>query len=239
MHGVLLEGLQSHLKQQANDDTTGSKVHESVTHDRPTSQSDPTPSQNGTSSRITGHPKPNVLLIGNSLLHDIHPRALSSLCNIRKAQAGTATQATQLVKESTATDVDCVCVQLITNEAKDTSHPKSTVQTCTQQMAELLESVETKWPSSKIVVSLAPPRGDSDECAEIQTLINGNLVMEYTNNSKICVIRNDDFGHNGWPDQSLYHDHVHLNTYGTGLLASKLKRAIHTSLSLKPTKYHK
>jgi hypothetical protein len=92
-----------------------------------------------------------------------------------------------------------------------------------------MDVVQNRWPECKVIVGLAPPRGDNDRCAFIQSAINSELrLMERS----VDFIDMDDFGLDGYPNVNYYTDHIHLNHTGVSMYTSRLKRHIHTALNI-------
>ena len=54
-------------------------------------------------------------------------------------------------------------------------------------MKDLTDQVEEKWPDSKIIISLATPRNDSNLLQINTQVVNALLKKEYMDNSKITI----------------------------------------------------
>ena len=131
-------------------------------------------------------------------------------------------------------NISCVCLQLGTNEARDTSSPYDTAAKLVSSIQILVDSILSKWPKCKIVISLSPPRGDEEISSTIQNIANNSLKCLYAEGKNVTTMCNDDLGYNGCPEPALFsRDLIHLSQQGTKILASKLKWEIHNALKIK------
>ena len=121
--------------------------------------------------------KPTVMLVGNSLINEINPRALSPSFYTEKVKASKIDEAIKVVEDSEIEDIQCVCAQLITNDCKDVSNMKEAVDTFTEKLDKLVSLVHSKWAESSIVLSLGPPRGDSNVNSDLQSLFNTSTAL--------------------------------------------------------------
>ena len=119
--------------------------------------------------------KPTVLLVGNSHLKHINTRALSNRCTVSKMDAPTIELAREQILKYEGPQPKCVVVQEITNEAKASGNPKDIANKCVEDVESTLDVIQDRWPECKVIVGLAPPRGDSDRAANIQTNVNSQL----------------------------------------------------------------
>ena len=178
-------------------------------------------------------PVAKVLLIGNSLTTHIREKALGQdKMNITKIPAQHISAAREAIMNYSGPEPQCVVIQVITNEAKDTAHSgKLVTQHCLEGFDGCLDIINDKWPLCKPIVGLAPPRGDSDRNANVQTAINGQLRLNL-NERSVDYMDLDDFGYNLYPNNKLYSDHIHFNQSGVSRYASRLKKHLHTVLGL-------
>ena len=126
----------------------------------------------------------------------------------------------------------CIYIQAISNEAKRTNEPHESARKCLSSFSALTDAVSEKWPTSKIVIGLAPPRSDNSTSSTIQSIVNNSLRLLMPAKS-VSLLELDDFGYNGYPDGRYYKDPVHFNKAGTSILASRIKRHIHNALGIK------
>jgi ribA/ribD-fused uncharacterized protein len=222
-HGRLLERIRDKLCSEAT---------------AATAEKSPSPAAHSDSKSIAQNiphaTKPRAVLMGNSLLNGIDHAALSQQYKVERANAATVEVAMDKVKNWDKQDtIDCLCLQLITNEARNIQNPAQTVENCSKGIADLISITNDKWPSCKIVVSLPPPRGDSDKSHHIQSVVSSFITLQSMANDHLTVVNNDDFGIEGYPDTKFYQDdQIHLNQRGKNHLVSKLKKGINSVLQL-------
>ena len=104
-----------------------------------------------------------------------------------------------------------------------------------QSIEELVVTSSSKWPMTKIVISLFPPRYDDDAFSIKAELVNAKLKKSFMNNDMITTQdhnnltpRSDQFNRDG----------IHLSKLGTKLLASNMRKALMRALNLKSNRQY-
>ena len=110
--------------------------------------------------------------------------------------------------------------QLTANEAKSMRQISEVI----TSYKELIDKVEKKFPTCKILLSLAPVKYNGSRFSIRAAAINATLSAEYLGTNVICI----DNG--GIPPYNFHVDGVHLTQYGTSNLASNMKRALEYQL---------
>ena len=217
MHGKLLMEL-------ANQHTTGS--HCSVpTH---------TPNMDDSTSSMSRQKKlPKIIVVGNSLTTPINERALGQhTMEVSKIPATNISAVRDKLIGYDGEEPQCIVIQAITNEARDTDKsPKLVTRQCLDDFEGCLDTINNKWPLCKPIVCLAPPRGDDDRCAGIQAAINSQLRLVLDERGVDCM-NLDDFGYNAYPNQRYYSDFIHFNQVGVSRYASRMQHLIHKVIKL-------
>jgi hypothetical protein len=128
-----------------------------------------------------GSPKPTVVLLGNSLLKDIHNR-LSWDFNTTKMTAYTIPEAKAAV-DSLTSKPSAICFQLITNDVMTSQNATDVV----RDHIHLIDQTKKKFPQSKVIVSLAPHRMDNAKFATMSRLVNASLEDHYQDSDIKCL----------------------------------------------------
>lgn len=163
--------------------------------------------------------KPEVVLIGNSLLQGIHPAKLSQEFNTNVSPAYTIQEAQRAVQNLT-TQPQAVIFQLTTNDVKNNN-----ALTTAQDYHKLVRNTQAKLPSAKIIVSQAPnhPKAPYSTCI---STANNNLA-DMLKGSPIPCVDNSHI-------RSFRQDKVHLSRYGSSALARSIKGAVYQALDIPP-----
>lgn len=175
--------------------------------------------------------QPELLLIGSSIVKGIHAEGI-----MKGTEMKTTKETAYTVKE--AEDVvnmygghpKCVTFQIMSNDLK-TKEPEE----CVEEMTGLIDQTRKKF-NCQVVVSLPPPRSDTEERQLKTEQYNINMKRAYINNDAVCISDNSTLGQNGHPQQKFYEDdQVHLNEHGTRILASNIRRMVMKTLHIKAT----
>ena len=227
-HGILLMNLRESTKSdvtQATRKTVTPQINQPI---QPQSQS-----ASSTSCLPLVHnawsTKPKVLMIGNSLWKNISEKDLSGNCSINKVFIPLVEMALEKIHSFANESYKCICIQLVTNEVRNASmNAKNLAHDCTEKMCTLVNIICEIWPEAQVIISQATPRADKPTWSSIQSLINCNLGIYYTNSQRVSVIDHEEFRQDGVLVKDLYtSDLVHLSAQGSAKLAAKLKFAIH------------
>lgn len=160
--------------------------------------------------------KPKVAIIGNTLLAGIKPRALSSRCYTNIYPAETTSDARVVISEMDKVP-DIIGLQLIANEASNTSNPTKTAESCTSDIVDLVQ----EHPNTHFIICLTHAQEDVEDIRIVHEVVNSNLRFLLKNN-------NVDFINLFDLDQSFFtNEGTHLNDSGSSILASRYKRALH------------
>ena len=180
----------------------------------------------GSDNQKSSSPDKNVLLMGNSLLKDIHAPGLSTehfVCN--KESVFTTEQAHELLdKQPGDSKLDCIAVQLITNELRDD------VASATTKVKEVVEKAKTLAP--KVVLSLGPSRKDNEELNLSNERVNAELKCHYYKDEAVLLCDNSNLSNRGTPIDKFYSDDTHLSKLGSSKLAANLKSSICAALGV-------
>ena len=179
------------------------------------------------------HNKHRVLIVGNSLLKGIKEQALSRHCDVTKINAANISAVSKELLQYEGDAPDCIVIQAITNEARrfaENSETDSSRET-SQEYDVTLDIINSKWPECKPIICLAPPRADGVALTIVQNIINNTLKL-LLHKKAIAYVTFDHLGYNGFPNETYYSDHVHLNKTGTSIYAARMKKIIHKVLNV-------
>ncbi len=128
-------------------------------------------------------------------------------------------EAKSFIKDNLATSLatpDAVVLHTLTNDLK---HKSASV--CAAEMAELSQVVTDTWPDTKLVVSLATPRGDDTMLNNRVQLLNATLKYQYSNSRNISCCDNSNLGNRNVPINQFFNsnDKYHLSVNGVARLA--------------------
>ena len=172
--------------------------------------------------------KPSVLLVGTSNIAKINETKITNAAKVSKIVKYTIDDTKDIINEYEDSP-DVVVFHPLTNDIKT----KATDE-CVSLMKDLTDQVEEKWPDSKIIISLATPRNDSNLLQINTQVVNALLKKEYMDNSKITISDNDNMLLNGQPNEQFLDktDRYHLSDQGVSKLAANIKNSIHEVLSI-------
>jgi V8-like Glu-specific endopeptidase len=93
----------------------------------------------------------------------------------------------------------------------------------------MIETVKLCQEYSDIqIISLAPPRGDSEDLHYCTMQVNIELEQYFENNHKVYICNNRNLSQQGYPADHLFHyDMVHLSRMGCIKLYKNLKYTVH------------
>ena len=158
--------------------------------------------------------RPNVLLMGNSIISDIDPSKIGGVA-IKKVSAMTLDDCTMCVRDI-PTEVDIVVVQSITNDVKYKSEDE-----CARSTENLIMTFKRDHPNKRLVLSMPPPTRNSLNNRIIQV---SKTIREKFNNQVGIIDNTDSFCDANGPKSKFYRDEVHLSNDGIRLLVSKIKK---------------
>ncbi|CAC5374668.1 unnamed protein product [Mytilus coruscus] len=130
---------------------------------------------------------------------------------------------------STFTDTpDMLVLHSLTNDLK-TKQPTQ----CIDRLFDIVSEASSKWPLLKCVISFTTPRRDSITNFTNAQIIKALLKQKFSGIDNIYFADHTNMLVNGNPnDNLLCEDKIHLNDKGISILASNIKRAIHTGLHI-------
>ena len=156
---------------------------------------------------------------------------------ITKATAYTLDQTKDIINKVSERP-DVVILHSLTNEVKN-NNPNDTL----HKLQDVIKLISNKWQNIKTVVSLSTPRTDNRICRVNSEIIDGLVKREFMDKQDVYVSDNGNMWHGSIPiSHLLKSDKFHLTERGISLLASNIKNALHTVLSIKSqqkTKYWK
>ena len=95
------------------------------------------------------------------------------------------------------------------------------------QMTSLINNTQSRFPKSKIIVSLATPRKDRMDWNDNGDLVNIMLKEKFRNAEHILLCDNSNLSYKGTPKlKMLDQDGFHLSEEGSAVLASNIKQLI-------------
>ncbi|CAC5360084.1 unnamed protein product [Mytilus coruscus] len=174
----------------------------------------------------------NVLLqeqFNSAIKHEqsIHVEKLTQAADIKKVIQYTLDDTSEFL--STFTDTpDMLVLHSLTNDLK-TKQPTQ----CINRLFDIVSEASSKWPLLKCVISFTTPRRDSITNFTNAQIINALLKQKFNGIDNIFFADHTNMLVNGNPnDNLLCEDEIHLNDKGISILASNIKRAIHTGLHI-------
>ena len=175
--------------------------------------------------------KPSVLLVGTSNIAKINESKITSAANVSKVIKYTIDETKECISMYEDSP-DVVVLHPLTNDIKN--KPPSE---CVDDMKNLTDDMETKWPESKIILSLATPRKDSDLYQVNTQVVNALLKRQFIDNQRVTISDNDNMLIYGQPNEQFLDksDGYHLSDQGVSKLAANIKQSIHKVLSIQET----
>ncbi|CAC5400944.1 unnamed protein product [Mytilus coruscus] len=171
--------------------------------------------------------KPKLLFVGTSNIQGIHMEKLTQAADIKNVIQYTLDDTSEFL--STFTDTpDMLVLHSLTNDLK-TKQPTQ----CIDRLFDIVSEASSKWPLLKCVISFTTPRRDSITNFTNAQIINALLKQKFSGIDNIFFADHTNMLVNGNPnDNLLCEDKIHLNDKGISILASNIKRAIHTGLHI-------
>ena len=169
-----------------------------------------------------------LLIVGNSQTHRITTRILGHSQAVVKYYKYKISEARDFIQEASI-HAECICYHLITNDVKYNSWKE-----CAHQMEQLIAETKKKMPNTKIVISLAVPRGDNEIFDQRAHNVNNILQDLYSNDHMVHLTK---LSHklrysNGDINGHFYQrDGVHLNKQGTSILAWQMRQAVAAAIT--------
>ena len=173
--------------------------------------------------------KPSVLLVGTSNVKDINEAKITDACSVTKIVKYTMKDAKSFI-ESNEGYYDALVLHILTNDLKTL-----TPQQCVSDLEGIVSIARGKWPMANIIISLATPRKDNIMYHTNGQIINALIKQKLISDPVECVsyCEHTHMMWHGSPiDELLNEDKYHLSTKGVSILASNLKKAIHSVLDI-------
>ena len=169
--------------------------------------------------------KPQILIIGNSVVNGIRPQYISKDFDTTVIQAFTISDAKKVVNELT-TQPSVITLHLTTNDVKN--HEPSVV---VADYKDLVSTIRSKLPQSKVVVSNAPFKSTSTRNSVRTAVVNASLTDTYLDQDIVCINNNNV--------TAFMHDGIHLTRSGTSALVRNMRSVINICLNITSThSYH-
>ncbi len=162
--------------------------------------------------------KPEVIIIGNSLLGGIKPDKLSKDFNTSIRQAYTIAEAKQTVANLEA-NPSVIVFQLVTNDVKDRE-----ATSVTEDYMNLIATTKDRKPEAHVIISQAPYQDNASTQSVRTALVNASIQSAYHESDIICT---DNRIISGFAN-----DKVHLNHSGTSMLARNIKASVLHTLGI-------
>ena len=163
--------------------------------------------------------KPELLIIGNSIVEGIKENKLSQEFTTKKKNAYTIAEAREVIKELNDSP-NVIALQLITNDVKDTQ-PSQVL----EEYQLLVSEIQNKSPDTKILISHAPHKNNNSKMALRMALVNVMLDDKYDKVTGVSCINNRNI-------TSFGKDEVHPSRLGVSALARNLRNAVYTELKI-------
>ncbi|CAC5374404.1 unnamed protein product [Mytilus coruscus] len=170
--------------------------------------------------------KPTVYLVGTSNIQGINEDKLTTAAQITKFTAYTLDDTRKCISKFNHPP-DIMVLHVLTNDLKSKSP-----QDCVKELGDIILSMQQKWESMKIIVSLTTPRSDSLIYNTNGQIINA-LMKQSFSEVNIMFVDHSNMAFGGDPTpEMLAEDKFHLSTKGIDQLASNIKRTIHSTLGV-------
>ena len=174
--------------------------------------------------------KPSVLLVGTSNIAKINESKITSAAKVSKVIKYTIDETKECISMYEDSP-DVVVLHPLFNVIKN-KPPK-----CVDDIKNLTDDMETKWPESKIILSLATPRKDSDLYQVNTQVVNALLKRQFIDNQRVTISDNDNMLIYGQPNEQFLDksDGYHLSDQGVSKLTANIKQSILKVLSIQET----
>lgn len=180
-----------------------------------------------TSQQGSRENKPSVLLIGTSNIGGIDAARITDVATVTKEIKYTMKQATDFLKDIMHPPT-IIVVHILTNDLRG-KNPNQTV----DELFGLATKICSRWPLVKLIISATTPRMDSMDHSTNAQIINVLLKQKFTGVDNIYLVEHNNMLRYGNPNRDLLKDDkYHLTDKGIAILASNLKRGIHTALDM-------
>lgn len=178
---------------------------------------------------------PMALLIGTSNVNGIKEDKLSSEVNVIKVTAFTLDETKNVINNSSCIP-DVVVLHPLTNDIKNISPEK-----CAEKLQGVVEDIKKKWKGVGTIISLTTPREDNSFYKVNCEILDGIVKRNFMDYPGVHISDNENMWHGYLPTIELLNpsDKFHLSPKGTSLLASNMKKAMHTVLKIGNTETHK
>ena len=173
--------------------------------------------------------KPSVLLVGTSNIKDINEEKITDVAAVSKIIKYTL-QDTKSFIESHDDSCNVLILHTLTNDLKNLAP-----QQCVTNLEEIVSIARGKWPQAKIIISLTTPRKDNISYHTNGQIINASIKQKLISDpvKSVTYCEHSNMMSYGNPiNELLNEDKYHLSPKGVSILASNLKRAIHTVLDI-------
>ncbi|VDI52324.1 Hypothetical predicted protein [Mytilus galloprovincialis] len=124
-----------------------------------------------------------------------------------------------------------IVLHSLTNSLKDNS-----ADNCVTKLDNIVQTTNKKWPSCKVVISLATVRKDKDTYNNQVHLVNALVRNHFIKYNFVSLCDNDNLATRGKPiDRFIKDDGFHLTDQGVARLASNIKRSCEEILNCQPS----
>ena len=183
--------------------------------------------QSKTEKSTQNSSKPSVYLLGTSNVKGIDSDKITGAANVTKFITYTISEAKNKITELDIPP-SAVVLHILTNDLKNMEPA-----TCVSEICTLLAVTQQKWPNVKCIVSLATPRADDIKHHTNGLVINAYLKQKLCDQENVLLADHSNMLVGGGVNHDLLEaDKFHLNSKGTSILASNLKKMIHACLSI-------
>ena len=175
------------------------------------------------SSTSTPPSKPDVLLLGNSLLNGVRGDKFSRDFHTTVKTAYTIKEAQEAILHLDSKP-SAIAIQLITNEVKT----DQSIADIVQEYNTLVQTIQENVSGCKILISQAPNKISTvTKISTRTTLVNACLADKCQGTDIVCIDNSNV--------KSFASDNIHLSKYGTSMLVRNIKAAIEESLGTIPS----
>ena len=120
-----------------------------------------------------------------------------------------------------------VVLQALSNDIKNSELSEDDIERKTKEVVDIILG---KWPQCKVVISLPPPRKDSERLCIKSELVCAKLKTFFYGRTSVLVTEHTNFD----PFSDEYeNDRLHISKVGTKHLATNIRRAVIKVLGLK------
>lgn len=176
--------------------------------------------------------KPKVIIVGTSNTSRLNTNFLSKNFTTTKYTAFHLEDTAKTIEELKLSPAPNVIVlHSLTNSLKDNS-----ADNCVTKLDNIVQTTNKKWPSCKVVISLATVRKDKDTYNNQVHLVNALVRNHFIKYNFVSLCDNDNLATRGKPiDRFIKDDGFHLTDQGVARLASNIKRSCEEILNCQPS----